>query len=732
MSVFFFGATTDSNSDAYVIDDRYFSSVVRGNGGDNTIDIIPGDINGNDADQEEYFQTAISNLGVTSIRWPGGTESERGLDMLNNDTLGGISDVFDWLSEDPTNSDLDVADLKAVIDYCATNNLNLSFTFPTAIFKGKTDSEIDAYASGIKDFIEDDLLQYALDNGVIIDSIKIGNEFTLNDLSATEYGQIASRLTQIIGEAVTDFDPNGAAWEAPGIVIETGPIWLDEAGNSGLFFGSAQDENNDRYILPEKVLEEFDATEAQYVTAIDIHDLTLGVKSYADYFGEYQNDPNNADDSLNAVFQTLNDFTGWENKFGTDVELHSLAWSLNGDDGNSLAGASLAFMQFYEMSLAGVSYASTFLASGAAYKQTLVNKNDSSLRAGGEVYRLMQENLQGLKAVEFASDPSVYEDDSDLEDVVFKSFEKDGQIVLYVGNLEDENQPITMKQVYAFLASVPGFSNILNLNDSNNLHMWGTIIGVDGDPTNHTAATELEILNASDIVKNNWHLEFELDAHEIMQLVFTAQTAGGVTMRGHDQADTLRGSAWTDVIYGGAGNDALYGGKQADILYGDIGYDTLYGENGYDTLYGGKGKDTLYGGWGEDALYGEAGKGVLRGEQHNDTLFGGSGNDTLYGDEGHDRLEGGTGNDKLYGGAGRDEFVFMDGAGKDTIYDFEDDTDTIVIDEDLYSGSLTAQQVVDQFASVVGGNILFDFGAEELTLIGFTNLAELADDISFI
>lgn len=122
MTTFSLNATLTTNTNAYVIDDNYFSTVAHANDADNTIDLTPADNvatpsegDNIDALQEARFQSAISSLGVTSIRWPGGTEAERGIG-----TGGGNSGVvFDWQTNDPNSAALDVADLQAVIRFCA-------------------------------------------------------------------------------------------------------------------------------------------------------------------------------------------------------------------------------------------------------------------------------------------------------------------------------------------------------------------------------------------------------------------------------------------------------------------------------------------------------------------------------------------------------------------------------------------------------------------------------------
>lgn len=133
----------------------------------------------------------------------------------------------------------------------------------------------------------------------------------------------------------------------------------------------------------------------------------------------------------------------------------------------------------------------------------------------------------------------------------------------------------------------------------------------------------------------------------------------------------------------------------------------------------------------ENAI-GGAGDDVLKGNSVANILTGGQGQDRLRGAQGRDVLKGGIGDDVLIGGKGADAFVFKNKGGEDTIRDFQDDRDTIRLDDALWSGALTKQGVVDTFATVVGSDIVFDFGANELKIIGFTDLSELADDLSII
>ncbi|PIE07380.1 MAG: hypothetical protein CSA74_08350 [Rhodobacterales bacterium] len=209
--------------------------------------------------------------------------------------------------------------------------------------------------------------------------------------------------------------------------------------------------------------------------------------------------------------------------------------------------------------------------------------------------------------------------------------------------------------------------------------------------------------------------------------------AGADSIAGHAGNDKLLGNQGSDKLWGGKGMDELRGGYGADKLWGNDGRDKVFGGNGWDTVFGGKGNDTIYGGNGNDTLHGNQHADRLYGGMHRDYLFGGLGNDQLYGQRGNDRLDGGQGNDVLHGGYGADQFVFRKGHDSDRVADFRNDTDTLVFDDALWNGNLTAAQVVANFATDTGNDVVFDFGGGDvLTVRGVANVDMLINDIQII
>ncbi len=190
-----------------------------------------------------------------------------------------------------------------------------------------------------------------------------------------------------------------------------------------------------------------------------------------------------------------------------------------------------------------------------------------------------------------------------------------------------------------------------------------------------------------------------------------------------------------DTATDGGGTILIDGMSLADLkalnlrfhLIGDGRDNSFHGAWGEDWLEGGAGDDTLKGMGRTDFLFGDGGNDRLYGNTGNDFLYGGTGDDTLYGGEGDDTLYGGEGDDDLYGGTGADRFVFDRESATDTIHDFEDGTDILVIRGGPRFADLDIKQRGDD--AVISGPsddfsiVIKDFDASLLTAGDFYFIA---------
>jgi serralysin len=167
-----------------------------------------------------------------------------------------------------------------------------------------------------------------------------------------------------------------------------------------------------------------------------------------------------------------------------------------------------------------------------------------------------------------------------------------------------------------------------------------------------------------------------------------------------------------------SGNVDLGYGMQNVRLLGVDGLDAT-GSAAANHLLGNKGGNVLIGLGGGDHLAGGAGA---------DRLNGGTGDDNLTGGTGNDRLTGAAGWDRLWGGDGADDFVAGGNFGHDVIRDFSTrEGDDLWLNNTLWSGTLTANQVVNRYADVVRGDVVFDFGhGEVIVLDGVGSLSGIA------
>ncbi len=113
-------------------------------------------------------------------------------------------------------------------------------------------------------------------------------------------------------------------------------------------------------------------------------------------------------------------------------------------------------------------------------------------------------------------------------------------------------------------------------------------------------------------------------------------------------------------------------------------------------------------------------------------MNGGGGADILYGGSGKDRLTGAKGADTLNGGDGADVFIFGKGFGKDRVRDFEDDRDTVRIDDALWTGEKSVEDVLADFGEDIGRHYVLDFGDGNVLTINKVNAGQLLDDLQIV
>lgn len=208
--------------------------------------------------------------------------------------------------------------------------------------------------------------------------------------------------------------------------------------------------------------------------------------------------------------------------------------------------------------------------------------------------------------------------------------------------------------------------------------------------------------------------------------LFSVTAGDGGTIYGGASDDTVHNLAEHVLIFAGDGNNSIQNGDKSNNSYGF--YSGIFTGNGDDTIrnYGydvtidsGNGDDYVLSDVRSDkeffrsaTIYGSAGNDTIEVNDNETSVNGGAGNDVVSISSSFDwknhTLQGGIGDDTIYGG-GSNIFLYTEGDGNDTVYNFADN-DTIQV---------VANSAYDSIVS--DDNVLITIGDGSILLIGAAN-----------
>ena len=228
-----------------------------------------------------------------------------------------------------------------------------------------------------------------------------------------------------------------------------------------------------------------------------------------------------------------------------------------------------------------------------------------------------------------------------------------------------------------------------------------------------------------------------LEASDFAFVSYAVQT-------GDEDPNVLTGTIGADRLEGNGGDDTLIGDDGDDILIGGDGLDILIGGAGADHHDGGAGFDTVDLSASAEAVDVDLDAGVgSGGDAEGDTyvninrVYGSAQGDTFtgngyfFGNGGDDTFRDGSGNSVYIGGAGADLFVFENGFGTNTIWDFGVNGDDDLIDLSGVSEITDFDDLIANHATQVGAHVVISDGTDTLR-IAYTQLGDLvSSDFEF-
>lgn len=639
--------------------------------------------NANTVRDDTPFSDVVDYLGLTSLRYPGGTVTEQYFDPLGWiwEVLFG-DDPQDYVVADdgstimgPTSFFSYAADAGVAVDYVLPTLGLLSYdSFGSPVVNEDALAEV---RSAVEKILKGEYGE------VDIRSFEIGNEYNIYpEMTAEEYGVVANALIKVVGEEIANFEKSSHAspeWTAPLVAVQGGVGW--QSGDA------------------ETIIESLDDSARGLVDQVVLHfyppDLN-GVDNFGNHFGQFD------------IWQESDGFG--------DLDLMVSEWNIHNttDKDSGLLQASSIISAFSEMLSVGVDYASiwgiqfrwldTGLSEISGHDDLDTDPADieSWLTVSGEIVASLFESVEGLNS--FDPDLSILlrddsaastDPDSPNAELMVEAFGNADRVVLYISSRSSDTTFVQLDLEAYFLDYG---------------HVWGEILsavdnpvtsGDESDPLVSGAAPVYETLGSSEDFEGT---SIELAPYEILRV--TVQLSDdGVVMEGHDPSvvvadvsydDDLVGSDGDDEIIGHIGDDHLFAGAGADLVLGGEGDDFIDGFDGADVIRTGDGFDYVLGGDGNDVIVNSGGA---------DTAYAGAGNDVLISTGQGSLVAGGDGNDllrvsesgnSLQGGEGSDYFIIECAEGTEVLDFSADDGDKIT-----FLGQFESQEAFIDNASLV-------------------------------
>ncbi|MFN5998710.1 MAG: calcium-binding protein [Paracoccaceae bacterium] len=589
----------------------------------------------------EQFDNIVSRIDINALRYPGGTTAETLFDYRNPNKTSAINGAGESVK---------IESLDEYIDFCNREGINPTIILPTkALLTSNMVNSHRAFdttqAEDLMVFLEQTLAK--VDPSLKV-SFELGNEYETY-MTSTEYGRVASALTQLIGEAhsnlLNNSGDNPTTCE-PDIFVQ---VWGYSVGG-----GTSYEELASRN---QQVLQHFDAP-----TLADVD----GMVSHF-YFSEGRNQGTDQAQTFqeiaNQVAAIANMQRIWELACGRELITRVSEWNVLFRSRTDLGLQQIdPMMEMFTSFLRNGFDALDFWS--AQYHATSLADSSGRLMAAGTLMDLLKPNVVGTEV-----GTTIRDDDFNAY-----TFVGSGRFVSVISSttaaaLDLDFSGSLFPTGYRL---VDAYS--IGVDETTSDGRYRDLIGLAayGEPDAKIVLSQLPISIVTGALG-----QFSLDSFESLILVFVSDTPGRPFVFGTDNADWLYGSGSPTVYVGGRGNDLItYVGSTTavDLRLGALSTDTGYTGDiliSIESVLGSSFNDTITGSGEGDYIDGSLGHDIIFGGDGADTLLGGGGNDIIFGGNGNDRLTGGSGDDIFHPGGGSDTILGEDGADTISFSDFD-------------------------------------------------------------
>ncbi|SIS75374.1 hypothetical protein SAMN05421759_1032 [Roseivivax lentus] len=411
--------------------------------------------------EETGFADLVEDLGVTSLRYPGGSLTENYFDITDPDAEivvneGGQECSFIALSD--------------FMAFAASEGLSVVIVLPTRDFLSEeTDANGDRYVDldeeALRGFVND--VVSGVYGDATIDAFEIGNEYWgSGEMSSVEYGRLAAEMTRIIDDELAQMADAHPEAEEIDLIVQSGynynyaSLTDDYAEyptaeevvaalheDYGTSFGDeiigSSGSVNWTLVANELILQSFETEEAK--EAVD------GVVTHL--YSKGSVNPANRTFQLDMVDQT------WGEEF-EDIDIYVTEWNQAGNSGHYDREEDYGLYQSHEMlnTLEEMVYMGVDQAQVWPLLQNTANAlcegfTYDELTAPGEMFSMMAESLPGKAILDF--DETSRETEAEGENADVHGFYGDGEVVFFIASIADETavEEIDLSSMFTSISS---------------------------------------------------------------------------------------------------------------------------------------------------------------------------------------------------------------------------------------------------------------------------------------
>lgn len=505
-----------------------------------------------------FAEKALS-LGVSHLRYPGGSTTEKYFDMR-------------WPDNPAQTHKGTMVGLSEFLTFCEENGIQPVLTIPTKRY-------VDKLATG-EQHLERFLERLAAGEFGSVDGLKleVGNEFYVNDartsdffpgvqITAEEYAEIAISFSALAKEYFPEAE----------LAVQAG-FWRGE--NTTIIDAFVEADALDN--VDTVVMHPYPRNDAEIETKLNY------VKTLTD---EWNDAAGREINTYLSEWNVKSTSQSREDALGRDFEPSAYDWGLK--------QASTMVEFFAEAVKLGVDSASVWTIQQETRASLTSPEGSNYMKVGGETFRMMSESLIGTQHLDI-------KDQTANEALFLTAFESEAKIVVFVSLRQelDAKQTVEVELKDLPFAVQHGWTETLSVTNG-----IDSPFGTDVSTRNVFSDEHQEVVN----LQLDFSTGYELIKIELVKsgaLTSDVSFLGGTAderLSGGIGSDLIRGRGGDDFLSGGAGSDHLIGGSGADVLFGGGGRDVIWGSAGDDFLFGGKGRDILKGGDGRDIFAFESG-----------------------------------------------------------------------------------------------------------------------------